>query len=222
MEIREMLLKEKCRGDGYKFLAACFYPPDKELFLQENLLGNLVEAVSQACPSAKAFATQMEESFRRYSREELSVEYARLFLGPYELQAPPYGSIYLDGKGRVMDDSTIAVLASYEEAGLSLSKDFHELPDHIAAELEFMYFLAYREVEALQNHDLETAGKFLNFQERFWDGFLRRWVPPFCERIRDRSENRFYRALADCLSSFLENLNASASLRKLLGRPQAE
>ena len=222
MEIRELIQKEKCRGDGYKFLAACFYPPDKELFLQENLTGNLVGVMHQACPAAEVFAAQMEEAFRRYGHEELSVEYARLFLGPYELQAPPYGSIYLDGKSRVMDDSTMALLVFYEEAGLSLSKDFHELPDHIAAELEFMYFLTYREVEALQNHELEKAGKFLEFQHRFWDRFLKGWVPPFCDRIRDRSENRFYCSLADCLSSFLEILHVPASLRNLLGRPHAE
>jgi TorA maturation chaperone TorD len=112
-------------------------------------------------------------------------------------------------------------LAFYEEAGLSLSEDFHELPDHIAAELEFLYFLTYREIEALQSHDLEKAGKFLNFQERFWGRFLRHWVPPFCGRIRDRSENRFYCFLADCLSSFLENMHTAASLRNLLGSPHA-
>ena len=218
----ELILNEKHRGDCYKFLAACFYPPDKELFLQENLTGNLVGVMHQACPAAEVFAVQMEEAFRRYGHEELSVEYARLFLGPYELQAPPYGSIYLDGNRKVMDDSTIAVLAFYEEAGLSLSKDFHELPDHIAAELEFLYFLTYREIEALQNHDLEKAGDFLEFQERFGDRFLRHWVPPFCDRIRDRSENRFYRSLADCLSSFLENSHAPAPLRELLGRSHGE
>ena len=205
MNSQELILNEKHRGDCYKFLAACFYPPEKELLLQENLLENLSHSLSRICPQAGIFAAKMEEAIRRYSHQELSVEYARLFLGPYELQAPPYGSIYLDGQKRVMGDSTMEVLAVYQEAGLSLQEDFKELPDHIAVELEFMYYLTYQEVRALENHDGKEAGKFLKFQENFLENFLGRWVPPFCARIKEGTQNEFYAALADCLDTLVYN-----------------
>ena len=41
-----------------------------------------------------------------------------------------------------------AVLESYRHAGLSLTKDLNEPPDHIATELEFMYYLCQKEMIA--------------------------------------------------------------------------
>ena len=47
-----------------------------------------------------------------------------------------------------MDDTTLAVQALYAEAGYELAEDFRELPDHVAAELELLYLLIFRENEA--------------------------------------------------------------------------
>jgi len=184
---QELILNKKHRGDCYKFLAACFYPPEKALLLQENLLENLSHSLNRVCPPAGIFAAKMEEAIRRYSHQELSVEYARLFMGPYELQAP------------------MEVLAVYQEAGLSLQDDFKELPDHIAVELEFLYYLTYHEVQALEKHDGKEAEKLLKSQENFLEYFLGRWAPLFCARIKEGTQNEFYAALADCLDTLVQN-----------------
>ena len=145
----------------------------------------------------------MEETIQKYSNEDLAVEYARLFVGPYELKAPPYGSVYLDGERRVMGNSTMEVIRLYEEAGLVMDKDFKELPDHIAVELEFMYYLIYKEVEALEKSEREKALAFGGIRNHFFNRFLSPWIPPFCEKIKETTDNNFYIALADCLSTFV-------------------
>jgi putative dimethyl sulfoxide reductase chaperone len=71
--------------------------------------------------------------------EALPVDYTRLFIGPFSPLAPPYESVYRGGE--VMGASTAAVMGLYRMAGFDLSGDFHEAPDHIAAELEFVYVL---------------------------------------------------------------------------------
>jgi putative dimethyl sulfoxide reductase chaperone len=157
----------------------------------------------------------MEKSLQQYSNEDLTVEYARLFIGPFEVKAPPYGSIYLDGERRVMGDSTLEVTRLYEEAGLSGSKDFHDLPDHIAVELEFMYFLIFKEREAMEKSDFPAALELIAKQERFLDGFLVRWITPFCEKIIERSDNGFYTALADCTANFVKSTHP-AKIREAL------
>ncbi|MBW1770891.1 MAG: molecular chaperone TorD family protein [Deltaproteobacteria bacterium] len=81
--------------------------------------------------------------------DDLCVDFARLFVGPYALLAPPYGSVYLDGERKVMGDSTMDVCMRYAEVGLQLADHFKEVPDHIAAELEFIYFLILKEAEAI-------------------------------------------------------------------------
>lgn len=216
MDLSEFILREKARGDCYRFLSACFYLPQKEIFLEEGLLQNLTNGLKQINPDTAVLSNEMERAFLQYSDEELAVEYSKLFVGPYGLKAPPYGSVYLDKERRVMGDSTIEVIKIYEEAGLSISDDFKELPDHIAAELEFMYFLIFKEIEALERHELYTAMQFLEMQNKFLKKFLWRWIQPFTEKIKEGTKNKFYHGLSDCVTNFVNNGHLAEDLPESL------
>ena len=157
----------KKRGDCYRLLSACFYQPEKDVFLQEGIFENLAALLKEVSPEASAFAAEMGKVFLISGEVDLNVDYARLFVGPNELLAPPYGSVYLDGERRVMGDSTMEVIKMYEEQGLSIDKEFRNLPDHITAELEFMYYLIFREIEALEKSDIATALNSIKIQELF-------------------------------------------------------
>lgn len=199
----ETILRERMRGDCYRFLSACFCQPQKNEFQEEKLLQNLTKSLRRICPEAALFSASMEESILKYGNEELLVEYSRLFIGPFGVIAPPYGSVYLDGERRVMGDSTMKVIGMYRNEGLSGSADAGELPDHVAVELEFMSYLVFEEIKALETSDLRAAVESVEKQERFSGEFLRRWIPLFCERIKENTENGFYTALAQCASSFI-------------------
>ena len=203
MDINESILFERKRGDCYKLLSACFYLPKKEIYLEEKVFKTLTSLLNTLCPDAAIFSAAMEETIQKYSNEDLAVEYARLFVGPFELKAPPYGSVYLDGGRRVMGDSTIEVVRIYEKAGMVMDKDFKELPDHIAVELEFMYYLIYKEMEALEKSEKDKALAFGETRNRFFNRFLSPWISPFCEKIKETTDNHFYIALANCLSTFV-------------------
>ncbi len=214
--MHEVVLQEKMKSDCYRFLSACFCQPQKSLFQEEQLLKNLTMNLRGSVRKPPYFPQSMEENIRKYSDEDLAVEYARLFLGPFEIKAPPYGSLYLDGERKVMGDSTMEVIRFYEDAGLSGNKDCMDLPDHIAVELEFMSYLIYRETEALEKSDFATAIEMIKKQERFLDQFLGRWIREFCEKIKESTDNGFYSALADCASSFVGSYNPG-HLREALG-----
>ena len=205
MDINESILFKRKKGDCYKLLSACFYLPKKEIYLEERVFEGLTLLLNTLCPDAAIFSAAMEETIQKYSNEDLAVEYARLFVGPYELKAPPYGSVYLDGERRVMGNSTMEVIRLYEEAGLAMDKDFKELPDHIAVELEFMYYLIYKEVEALEKLEKDKALAFREIRNHFFNRFFSPWIPPFWEKIKETTDNNFYIALADCLSTFITN-----------------
>lgn len=203
MEIKDHILNQKREGDFYKLLSACFYLPRKQLYLEEGIFKNLVALSKEVCPEAASIFVRMEQAFSSSDEEELLIEYASLFVGPYELKAPPYGSIYLDGERRVMGDSTLKVIKLYEEAGLVMDRSFKELPDHIAVELEFMYYLIYKEAEALEHSDGEQARAFREMRNQFLKQYLGPWVPPFCEKIKQSTDHPFYKALADSLSAIV-------------------
>jgi len=199
----ELAVHSRIKENCFRLLSACFYEPQKKLFLEENLFGNLTEYLEQVCPDAVRFSSNMESSIQNYTNEDLSVEYARLFVGPFELLAPPYGSVYLDGGGRVMGDSTMKVIEAYQKEGLSKNDDFKDLPDHIVVEMEFMSYLIFKEREALKKSDPDAAKEYADKQEDFLSNSIRPWIPQFCSRIKEGTENEFYLSLAECLSVFL-------------------
>ena len=217
MEIREIILYERRRGDCYKLLSACFYLPQKILYLEEDLFQNLTMLLKSIRPEAAIFSVEMEKAIHKYSDESLAIEHAKLFVGPFELKAPPYGSIYLDQGRRVMGDSTLEVRKMFEEAGLSMDERFKELPDHISVELEFMYYLIHQEVEALENSEMDRALTFKETQETFLNRFLRPWVPLFCAKMKESTENEFYNALADCVLSFLSHCEDGNDSHLIIG-----
>ena len=194
---------EHARGECYRLLAACFYMPERDLWLAERVLENLRAFLTQICPTAVEHCHQMLEGLSGSSAEDLAVEYTRLFVGPYGVVAPPYGSVYLHEGRRVMGDSTLAVLDIYRRAGLSLDPDFKELPDHIAAELEFVYYLTNKAAGAAAAGQSGIADEALQTREMFLGRFLNRWVPGFCARLREGTEHPFYRGLAECLAAFI-------------------
>lgn len=198
------------QGNCFKLLAACFYEPERELFFQEGLCDNLAfQLASLHMEKAAAAADSMKQALEEQDDSDLKVEYARLFVGPFELIAPPYGSVYLEGKRMLMGESTVAVQKAYQANGLTL--EVSEAPDHIALELEFMHYLCLREGDAAAKNDCEEAGRLAKAQAFFMDRFLGPWIADFCGAVRKGTDNSFYLHLADCLEEFIAR---AASLRE--------
>ncbi len=200
---KDRVIKKKKKEEGLRLLAACFYEPERELLATENVLENLRGCLTAVCPQAVDSVDGMEKAIQRYSDEQLKVAYAKLFVGPFALAAAPYGSVYLDEGGRVMGDSTMEVIKWYEQEGLARSDDCKDLPDHIAIELEFVSYLICKEIVALENSDSQTAAAYAAKQQSFTDALLCPWVPEFCEKIRQGTDNTFYTALAECASTVI-------------------
>lgn len=215
MDIREFVSREKARSDSFRFLAACFYQPEMDI-LKKELLPNLLKSLEISFEAAAAFAKEALKLLAAYSEKELLVDYAKLFVGPNELLAAPYGSVYLDRDRRVMGDSTMDVIEYYKSHGLVMDEDFREMPDHMAAELEFMYYLVFKEVEAIEKSDMASAIAAIEAQEFFMNKFLRSWTDKFAVKIEETAETGFYKAIAACLSAFIYNIEFQDSLPEQL------
>lgn len=190
------------REDIYRLLAACYYPPSQEL-VEERCCETLAALLSTVVPDAAHYASAAVDAGSESLLESLTVEYARLFVGPFQLVAPPYGSIYLDDTKTVMGNSTARVAALYHNCGLQLADDFHELPDHFAVELEFISFLAFKQREAEISGDSTEAARIRSLQKEFLESFLMPWLEPFTSAIINDGEAPFYQALAQCTAAFV-------------------
>ena len=136
----------------------------------------------------------MADALAELEQVALSRDHVALFLGPFELLAPPYGSVWLEPGRRVMGKTTVEVARLYREAGLEV--DATQPPDHIAIELEFLSYLVSKQAASIGRDD---AQKWLELQQRFLEDALRPWMVPFCRAIRLHSASPFYSALATVL-----------------------
>ena len=132
----------------------------------------------------------------------LTIEYCRLFVGPYSLPCPPYGSVYLDG-GQAMGASTIDALSRYCRAGLRPATTWSEPPDHIAVELQFMAYLSAGYVAAADAGHEEDACRLLDMQRDFLRDHVGRWGPVFAERLKGAASCHLYRFLGEVLGAWL-------------------
>ena len=201
------------REDVYRLLAACYYSPTPGL-LEEGCCAALATLLEDLAPAAAQYAASAAEAARNSTIEALAIEHARLFIGPFQLVAPPYGSIYLDEAKTVMGDSTAQVAAFYYACGLHLTDDFHELPDHFAVELEFMSYLAFKQREAEVSDNKVEVMRLLTLQGEFLDRFLMPWLIPFTSAIIIDDEAPFYKAVAHCTAAFIDADHASLTSAK--------
>ena len=127
---------------------------------------------------------------------DLQVEHTYLFITARpHLPAPPYESAY-NGRGYLMGEPVSQVLEAYREAGLAIHREYDALPDHVAAELEFVAYLIQREAEADQAGDVVAVGEWRQRQHRFLEKHLLNCGPQFLEKVRAGARQPFYRLLA--------------------------
>ena len=201
MDVEKLLTQEFARRDAYKGLADCYKLPEEEMI---NTLEGLERVFETLGSKARSHIALVRSEIKGPKEvDDLKIDYARLFVGPYSLLAPPYGSVYLEGERKIMGDSTMDIQKRYAEVGLTTAELFKEIPDHIRAELEFMYFLIFKEIEAIQGESFENVSGFLLRQRSFLQDHLAIWVKDFARNIEAYSRKNYYRGLAMATRTFI-------------------
>lgn len=138
--------------------------------------------------------------------QQLAIEYTRLFAGLHrdDTLPPPFESLYRGDT--LMGEVTLAVMGSYQQAGYGIIEADAGPQDHIAAELRFMAMLFYKELEALNVNDSDTATAIQQQQHHFLKEHLLQWVPQYCQRVKKESTEKFYQCVAMMTKDALESM----------------
>ncbi|TWH49021.1 molecular chaperone [Sporomusa sp. KB1] len=205
-ELAEMLLE---RG--------CVYEMLRRLFLFGPTVGLVTELIELSsayqeedaveCPAGErewvGFLQTLQPDLAEALVQKLQPEFTRLFIGPRHLPAPPYESVYRSAERVLMQAITIEVREKYRDAGLEVKNLNHEPDDHIGLELEFMYYLNRKALEALTRGDVPAMLAALDAQSRFLTGHLSQWVSTFCDDIAGNTCQEFFRYMAEFLKGFI-------------------
>ena len=196
----------------YGHLARSFSYPDADLikFFLDGEMDEYAESyrylgIEPDESIRKIISWLQERSEQKSALRNLEVEYTRLFITAYpRIPAPPYASIYLEDDLQVWGNSTIEALEIYREAGLRVSDDFRDVPDHIAAELEFVSYLISSELKAKEKADDERLAKMSSIHERFLANHLLRWAISFFDKVIESTSSAFYRESSTLARKLIE------------------
>jgi TorA maturation chaperone TorD len=168
-------------NEGFAFtariLGALFYfAPDSEQ------AAPLVAALTggdwqQDWPLPSGQLAPVAEILRQPSDEALPDAWQRLFIGPWALPAPPWGSVWLDRESVLFGDSTLALRQWMRDNGIAFEMAQNEPEDHFGTLLLLAAWLAETGRDA--ERDQLLAWHLLPWSSRFLTLFVENAGHPF-------------------------------------------
>lgn len=114
--------------------------------------------------------------------QSLEEAYQRLFVGPYALPAPPWGSVYLDKESVLFGDSTLRLRQWLRVNTIEAQREQNEPEDHIGTLLMMAAWLAEEK------------------QHKMISGLLAQhllpWAPRYLELLEQHAGHPFYQGVA--------------------------
>lgn len=212
------------RASIYSFLAQAFYEPDHALmeFLQDHEAWQGVVAAAEKLYGVKSetlanlpdtldLDNNLEPGEPRAALRDLRVEYNRLFVGPSAPPCPPYESVYtpdrpLEQAGTMLGPATSAMEEILRSEKLAITLNYAEYADHIAIELEMMYYLLKKAVRLAQLGKINHRAAKTFLMER-----ILLWMPAFGEKLATEARHPFYTSLGNILNLLIVSEGARYS-----------
>jgi TorA maturation chaperone TorD len=205
----------KCRGDLYNLLSSAYLhlPARETLELGWKPAFDLLRFPQQESREALHFIDKGLTLVRPYSSggdmlEEktltnLSRDWTRLFRGVEKKGTlPPYESLYRTGK--LQEKPSREIHRLFSQMGIRIPDEWHQPPDYIGVELDFMRLLCSRELEAYEKQDTNSLSETLHAEHSFVENHLGGWVPQFCEKMFSEAGEDYFRGLAHLTVGLIE------------------
>ena len=144
-----------------------------------------------------AFQNMKASLFPEIAKNDLLDDYQQLFIGPFSLKAPPWGSAYLDYEGVVFGSSTLSLRAWLRDNGITSAAADNEPEDHVGLLLLLLAWLADERPDLVVDF---LAEHFLP------------WAPRFCELMATGAKTPFYQGLAALTTTTLEGMKSELGI----------
>lgn len=162
-----------------RLLGACFYyePSDSRIvgvldfFRQPNWMQEW------EIPTSEKLTALIKQGLK----QDLTEQYQNLFIGPNELLAPPWGSVYLDPECVIFGHSLLALRDFLKRHQIVFQSQQDEPEDHIGLMLMLAAYLAENRPHLLAE---------------FLSQHLLTWAPHFLSQLANVENHPFYQGLA--------------------------
>src|SRR4030042_1838742 len=114
---------------------------------------------------------------------------------------PPYESVYRTG--RLQNKPAQEVYRLFSKMGIRLPEEWHQPPDYVGVELDFMRLLCQKERTAWEKNNLELIREVVGEEHSFLENHLSLWIFDFCGEMVKQSQEEFFRGIARVTSGFV-------------------
>jgi TorA maturation chaperone TorD len=204
--MNKKLLETEQRGFLYALYSRVFMQEADEALLEMIAKKDIKEFF----PNLFEWDAYHELSKEELIQSHLNVDFTEISL----LNLIPYESFYVREDGMIESGGDNPVIQFYDEFNYIVEKDKARIvsPDHIGAELEFMFMLCDAQAKALKNSDEVAAQEFQEIQKKFLEKHLLQWAPLYFINVKNEAQTPLYHdgamtGLEFILSDF-EYLNA--------------
>ncbi|ALC91310.1 hypothetical protein AM500_17030 [Bacillus sp. FJAT-18017] len=204
------------RAFGYDILRRLFIEEPSSEYLAEFIGQKMVDNIPFAGESEKiASGVKLIKDFLAVHNpilstmdyEDLHWDYTRLFIGPFEVPAPPWESVYSRTDRLLFQRTTMDVRKLYKKYGYQATDFNMEADDHIGLELDFMFHLNSLAIESgatVVETSVPEIVYLLKEQKDFIDNHLGKFSKAFVKNVTDNAGTAFYKGLAMVLEGFIE------------------
>jgi DMSO reductase family type II enzyme chaperone len=193
------------RSAVYGMLAIGFSYPESDI-VEGIVDGRFATEMAMAlatCGAPPVSAETLADLQPKLSFEDFEGQY----LNAFETDAPTpsvslYQTSYVPGLSK--SELLLELKAFYDNFGLAIAPDLHELEDKLTAELEAMCFLSAKQALAESNPELRPE-PYVLAQRDFLQRHLALWVPNFSSAVAAHELPPFFQALAHVATVFVEH-----------------
>ncbi len=150
--------------------------------------------------------------------DDITADYAALFVGPGPVSAVPYESVHLSEEGLLFEEQTLQVRESYAALGLAAPRLNREPDDHVGLEFEFVGTGCLQALDALHRGDDDRLAQVLRLISLFAHEHLFAWVPNLMRLVTTNARTTFFRGVGTLGAAALTWLGEV----EWVGPPQSE
>lgn len=188
------------------------YIPDQKItsidwktsfYLLENPINETETIIKEIEDGAKILINFTSKNFTKESLLNLLKEWTRILRGiDIKGPLPPYESVYLTG--RLQNKPAQEIYHLFLKMGVNIPEEWHQPPDYIGVELDFMRLLCERELEAWKIENLNLVKETFLTENSFIKNHIGSWVPDFCETMKKEARLKYFKGIARLTKGMIE------------------
>lgn len=215
LAVEDVLNIFHARDFAYDILRRFFLEEPQQAYLKQFAYINMIdlfpfqeesEGISAGVKKMKEYLSQHDPVNNIQHYENLHWDYTKMFIGPFDLLASPWESLYVRNDKLLFQKTTMDIRKLYEKYSYQTSNVNVEADDHIGLELDFMYHLNKLCIQSGEQKNHQTVSEILYLikeQQSFLKNHLLAFVSQFTMNVRENADTTFFIGLAEILHHFL-------------------